>query len=96
MRKSPERSGILRIVNPTGRFQRLIILKRQSDRSLRSTSELIPPIRANHFVQQPKVFIVRMEALAGALATPLLAKADGMGPTLDQKRNTKVSGSQTQ
>jgi len=48
----------------------------------RSTGELILPIQADHFVQQPKVFVVSVEPLGGghALTAPLLAKADGVGP----------------
>jgi anti-sigma-K factor RskA len=48
----------------------------------RSTGELILPIQADHFVQQPKMFVVSVEPLGGgnALTAPLLAKADGVGP----------------
>jgi anti-sigma-K factor RskA len=47
-----------------------------------STGELILPIQADHFVQQPKMFVVSVEPLGGgnALIAPLLAKADGLGP----------------
>jgi hypothetical protein len=48
----------------------------------RNTSELILPIQVDHFVQQPKVFVVNVEPLGGgsALTDPLLARADGVGP----------------
>jgi anti-sigma-K factor RskA len=44
--------------------------------------ELILPIQAGQFVQQPKMFVVSVEPLGGgdALTTSLLAKADGLGP----------------
>ena len=47
----------------------------------RSTGELVLPIQADHFVQQPMMFIVSVEPLGGgsALTAPLLAKADGVG-----------------
>lgn len=47
----------------------------------RSTGELILPIQADQFVQQPKMFVVSVEP-AGSdndLIAPLLAKADGLG-----------------
>jgi hypothetical protein len=42
----------------------------------RSTGELVLPIQADHFVQQPKMFVVSVEPLGGghALTAPLLAK----------------------
>jgi len=48
----------------------------------RNTGELILPIQADQFVQQPKMFVVNVEPSGGgvALTAPLLAKADGMGP----------------
>ncbi len=48
----------------------------------RSTGELILPIQADHFVQQPKMFVVSVEPLGGgsALTPTLLAKADAVGP----------------
>ncbi len=48
----------------------------------RSTGELILPIQADQFVQQPKMFVVSVEpsGSGAALTTPLLAKADGIGP----------------
>jgi len=48
----------------------------------RHTGELILPIQADQFVQQPKMFVVNVEPSGGgvALTAPLLAKADGMGP----------------
>lgn len=48
----------------------------------RSTGELTVPIQADHFVQMPKMFLIRVEPLGGgdALATSLLAKADGLRP----------------
>ena len=47
----------------------------------RSTGELVLPIQADHFVQQPRIFIVSVEPLGGgnALTAPLLARADGVG-----------------
>jgi anti-sigma-K factor RskA len=47
----------------------------------RSTGELILPIQADQFVQQPKMFVVSVERSGGgtALTAPLLAKADGVG-----------------
>jgi anti-sigma-K factor RskA len=44
--------------------------------------ELILPIQAGQFVQQPKMFVVSVESLGGgdALTASLLAKADGLGP----------------
>ena len=47
----------------------------------RSTGELVLPIQADHFVQQPMMFVVSVEPLGGghALTAPLLAKADGVG-----------------
>jgi hypothetical protein len=48
----------------------------------RSTGELVLPIQADHFVQQPMVFIVSVEPLGGgsALTPTLLARADAVGP----------------
>jgi len=48
----------------------------------RSTGELILPIQADQFVQQPKMFVVSVEPSGGgaALTAPLLAKADGAAP----------------
>ncbi len=48
----------------------------------RSTGELILPIQADQFVQQPKMFVVIVEPSGGgaALTAPLLARADGLGP----------------
>jgi len=48
----------------------------------RSTGELILPIQADQFVQQPKMFVVDVEPLGGSskLTGSLLAKADGFGP----------------
>ncbi len=48
----------------------------------RSTGELILPIQADQFVQQPKMFVVSMESPGDgeALTASLLAKADGLGP----------------
>lgn len=48
----------------------------------RSTGELILPIQADQFVQQPKMFVVSVEPSGGgaALTAPLLARADGLGP----------------
>lgn len=48
----------------------------------RSTGELILPIQADHFVQQPKIFVVSVEPLGGgsALTPTLQAKADAVGP----------------
>ncbi len=48
----------------------------------RSTGELVLPIQADHFVQQPMMFIVSVEPLGGGSALPptLLARADGVGP----------------
>ncbi|QDU92405.1 anti-sigma factor [Lignipirellula cremea] len=47
----------------------------------RNTGELILPIQADQFVQQPKMFVVSVEPSGGgtALTAPLLAKADGWG-----------------
>lgn len=46
----------------------------------RSTGELILPIQAGQFVQQPKMFVVSVEPSGGGndLTAPLLAKADGL------------------
>ena len=48
----------------------------------RSTGELILPIQADQFVQQPKMFVVSMEPSGSGndLIAPVLAKADGLGP----------------
>jgi len=48
----------------------------------RSSGELILPIQADQFVQQPKMFVVDVEPLGGSskLTGSLLAKADGLGP----------------
>ena len=48
----------------------------------RNTGELILPIQADQFVQQPKMFVVSVEPSGGgeALAAPMLATADGLGP----------------
>ena len=48
----------------------------------RSTGELILPIQAAHFVQQPKMFVVHVEqpGSGSVLTASLLAKADGVGP----------------
>jgi anti-sigma-K factor RskA len=48
----------------------------------RTTGELILPIQADQFVQQPKMFVVSMEPSGGSneLTASLLAKADGSGP----------------
>jgi anti-sigma-K factor RskA len=48
----------------------------------RTTGELILPIEADQFVQQPKMFFVSVEPPGGgdALTSSLLAKADGQGP----------------
>lgn len=47
-----------------------------------STGELILPIQADQFVQQPKMFVVSVEPSGGgaALTAPLLAKADVVRP----------------
>jgi hypothetical protein len=47
-----------------------------------STGEVILPIQANQFVQQPKMFVVSVEPSGGgaALTAPLLARADTAGP----------------
>jgi anti-sigma-K factor RskA len=48
----------------------------------RTTGDLILPIQADQFVQQPKMFLVSVEPLGGgdALASSLLARADSLGP----------------
>ena len=48
----------------------------------RSKGELVLPIQADHFVQQPMMFVVSVEPLGGgsALTPTLLARADGVGP----------------
>jgi hypothetical protein len=48
----------------------------------RNSGELILPIQADQFVQQPKMFVVSVESSGGGatLTAPLLAKADGVGP----------------
>jgi len=48
----------------------------------RSSGELVLPIQADHFVQQPMMFLVSVEPLGGgsALTPTLLARADGVGP----------------
>ncbi len=48
----------------------------------RSTGELILPIQASQFVQQPKMFFVSVEPSGGGndFTVSLLAKADGSGP----------------
>ena len=48
----------------------------------RSTGELVLPIQADHFVQQPMMFLVSVEPLGGGnpLTPTLLARADGVGP----------------
>jgi anti-sigma-K factor RskA len=48
----------------------------------RSTGELVLPIQADHFVQQPMMFLVSVEPLGGgsALTPTLLARADAVGP----------------
>ena len=48
----------------------------------RMNGELILPIQADQFVQQPKMFVVSVEPLGGgsALAESLLASADGIAP----------------
>jgi anti-sigma-K factor RskA len=48
----------------------------------RSTGELVLPIQADHFVQQPMMFVVSVEPLGGgsALTPTLLARADAVGP----------------
>jgi hypothetical protein len=47
-----------------------------------NTGELILPIQADQFVQQPKMFVVNIEPSGGgtALAPPLLATADRLWP----------------
>jgi len=47
-----------------------------------SKGELILPIQADQFVQQPKMFVVSVESPGGgdALTASLLAKADGLAP----------------
>jgi hypothetical protein len=48
----------------------------------RNTGELVLPIQADHFVQQPMMFVVSVEPLGGgsALIPTLLARADAVGP----------------
>ena len=48
----------------------------------RSKGELVLPIQADHFVQQPMMFVVSVEPLGGgsALTPTLLARADAVGP----------------
>jgi anti-sigma-K factor RskA len=48
----------------------------------RSKGELVLPIQADHFVQQPTVFVVSVEPLGGGstLTPTLLARADAVGP----------------
>ncbi|MCU0874478.1 MAG: anti-sigma factor, partial [Pirellulaceae bacterium] len=48
----------------------------------RSKGELILPIQADQFVQQPKLFVISVETSGGgtAMTAPLLARADGFGP----------------
>jgi hypothetical protein len=46
----------------------------------RSNGEVILPIQANHFVQQPRMFVISLEPPGGGqeLAPPLLAKVGGL------------------
>lgn len=48
----------------------------------RSSGEQVLPIQADHFVQQPMMFLVSVEPLGGGnpLTPTLLARADGVGP----------------
>jgi hypothetical protein len=59
----------------------------------RSSGELILPIQVDHFVQQPKMFVVSVEPLGGgsALIPTLLAKADAVGPRKDHSKKSTQS-----